>query len=256
MIYIKNLMFSYENNLVLEDVTYAFKQPKIYTVIGPNGAGKSTLMKCIAGILKKNSGSIRIQDKNIEYYERKELARQLAFIPQNYYTNFDYSVEDIVKMGRFPYSKILTSYSSEDTAMVEKTLKRLDLFELKKKSILNLSGGEMQRTFIARALVQDTPIILLDESFANLDIHHQIDIAKTLHQLQKEENKIIIMITHNLNLASEFSDEILLLKNGKIFDSGSPENVLTKENLNEVYNHNVQVSKNPISQRPLVFFTR
>lgn len=241
---------------VLKNFSAIFERGKFSVILGPNGAGKSTLLKSIVGYITLDSGTILIDEKKISEWDRISLAKKISLIPQHYSFNFNYTVEELVIMGRFPYLGYWQNYSEEDKKMVEKTLKQLDLYEMKDRFFNKLSGGEKQRVAIARALAQDTDIILMDEAFVNLDINHQLEIMQILVKINKVHNKTIILVSHNINLAAEYCNEIFFIKNGKLAAQGKPENIINKEVLRKIYDTNINVIKNPISGKPNVVYSR
>ncbi|MCL1827106.1 MAG: ABC transporter ATP-binding protein, partial [Candidatus Cloacimonetes bacterium] len=204
MIEIQDICVSYGEKKVLNGISLSFTKGEFTFILGPNGAGKSTLLKSLNRIVGIDTGSIKVKNTLISDYEEKELAKQLAFIPQEFAMQFDYTVYDFLLMGRYPWLDFWGNYKASDHAMVEKYIVRLGLQEFRERFFNQLSGGEKQRVLIARALVQETDIILLDESISFLDINHQIEILRLLQEIRVTENKTIIMVSHNLNLAAEF----------------------------------------------------
>ena len=245
MIKIQNIEVSYGKNKILRTITLDLKQNEFTFIVGPNGAGKSTLLKSINGIVKIETGDILIEAKNIYDYEEKELAKHIAFIPQEFNMQFDFSVYEFLLMARYPWLNFWGHYTEKDHAIVEKFLNRLDLQAFKSRYFNQLSGGEKQRVLIARALVQETDYILMDESLSFLDINHQIEILRILKEINNLENKTIIMVSHNLNLAAEFADRLIFLKQGQIVVSGTPKDVYNKEILNEVFGMDFTMIENP-----------
>jgi iron complex transport system ATP-binding protein len=255
MIKINNVSLSYGDKTVLENISLQFRENKFYGIIGPNGVGKSTLLKSIIGYFQPKTGDIRINNQLISGYSHKELAKLISLIPQTINLQFDYSVREIVLMGRFPYLSYFKSYSKEDFEICDNILKRLDLWKYKDTNFTNLSGGEQQRSIIARTLVQNTPIILLDEAFSHLDLHHQLELAEWLKNINENDNKLIIMVSHQLNLAFEFCSEIIILKDKKVIMNGSPQNIITTEIIQKIYGEKLFVTENPHSKRPNILFS-
>jgi iron complex transport system ATP-binding protein len=247
MINIKNLSAGYGDKIVLHDISLELAENEFTFILGPNGAGKSTLLKTINGIIAPTHGDITIIEKSFKDYEEKELARAIAFIPQEFHLQFDFTVKEFVLMGRFPWTKQLDTYTKKDVEITEKYLSQLNLVEYNDRYFNQLSGGEKQRILIARALVQETDIILLDESLSFLDINHQIEILKLLKDINEREGKSIIMVSHNLNLAAEFGKRIIFLKNGEVFTSGSPAEVYTKDMLSQIFEMEIAMMENPFT---------
>ncbi len=238
---IENLHFSYGNLSVLNGISSYFEDSTFYAIIGPNGCGKSTLLKCLYGYLDPSSGSILIDDKNIKKMTHKKRATKVSYVAQSNDTGFDFSVKDIISMGRNPYIKRFASMSEDDIHHIYTAMDKTSTLAFKDKSINELSGGEKQRAFIARALAQDTKFILLDEPVSNLDINHQTEIMNTVKSLSKNHKRTIICVLHDLNLAYLYADFVLLMDNGKVHSIGKPKNVLTKENIKSVYKTDVTI---------------
>lgn len=256
MIYIKNLKTGYRNKTVIKGISLSFQSGDFCALIGPNGAGKSTLLKSILGYLPKNQGDIILQNRSIGSYAREEIARNISLIPQSFNLQFDLSVYEIVLMGRFPYLQYMQSYKEKDHQIVSKVLEQLELIDLQNEMFNQLSGGEQQRVIIARSLVQDTPIILMDEAFSHLDINHQIETMHLLSEINREQNKTIILVSHNLNLVAEYCRRVIMLKDGKLVADGTPKDVIVPKYLNELYDMKLQVIQNPITDNPNVIFAR
>lgn len=247
---IKNLSFSYDDKRILKEISLSFNKGKFYSIIGPNGSGKSTLMKNISKIITPSFKTVWIDYQDICSIKHKNLAKMMAVIPQNILVDYDFTVFDIVMMGRSPYKRNFQDFDSKDKAIVEKYMKLTNTWELKDKLITNLSGGEVQRVIAARALSQEADIILLDELTSHLDIQYQIEFLNIFKRLKQD--KIIIAILHDLNLASIFSDEMILLNKGQVIAKGSPQEVINKENIKNVYHISVEIFENPISKCPCI----
>ena len=225
-----------KNPPIIDDVSSVFSAGSFYGILGPNGAGKTSLVRQLLRLTKKTEGEIYIEDKNLDDMNRSAVASVLSFLPQNINKDIDFSVYDVVAMGRENKRKMFAPLSPEDIKIIEESMEYSNCFEFKEKSISHLSGGELQRVMIARTIAQDTPWIILDEPVSNLDVRHQYELMKVLEKLRKEKGKTIIAILHDLNLASRFCDKIVLMKNGKIFINDDKAKVLTKDNLKAVYN--------------------
>lgn len=247
---VKDLNYGYGSKNILHNINLEFTKGKFYTILGPNGSGKTTLLKNISRAVPVDNKKVYIDDNDINSLPSKELAQNLASVPQNTNIDFDFTSLDIVMMGRAPYLKRFQNEQERDFKIVEDSMKMTNTWDLKDKNINELSGGERQRVIIARALAQDTDILLLDEPISNLDIQHQIEILDTVKFLSKDIT--VIAILHDLNLAAEYSDSLILLKNGHIEAYGSVEDVFTERNLQEVYNMDMCLIKNPITGKPHV----
>lgn len=251
---LSKVSFSYGKVRVINKTDIELEPEKFYAFLGANGAGKSTLLKLLFGFLQSDEGKVYFLDKDILSWKRAELAQKIAYIPQEFHLQFDYKVKDIVMMGRFPYLKYLSNFTKKDKAIVEENLEILNLNCFKDKFYSHLSGGEKQRVSIARAFAQETKVLLLDEAFANLDINYHQEVMEILTKLNKTEKKMIIMVTHNINLASEYCDELIMLKNGEILAFGSPEKCLSENNLNNLYESKLQIITNPITGKPNMIY--
>lgn len=249
---VNNLTFSYNQVTVLKDINFQIEKGKIVTIIGPNGSGKSTLLKNLASILSPQKGSIVLDNRKLWTYPTRELARKLAIVPQNINIEYDFTCYEIVLMGRTPYIKRFQQETFEDLAIVKDVMEKTRVWHLKNKSVRELSGGEYQRVIIAKALAQNPQTLLLDEPTATLDIHHQIEILDLLKLLNKEKGITIIMALHDINLAVRYSDEIILINGGTKVAMGSPEEIITKDNLQGVYKTDIIVDKNKHTSCPEV----
>lgn len=245
---IKNLSFAYDKNLVLDDINLAFTKGNFYSIIGPNGSGKSTIIKNISKSLEPKGKSILIGDRDICTLNNKSLSKIMATIPQRTIIDYDFTVSEIVMMGRSPHKKRFEDFNIEDERIIKKYMKATSTWELKDKLITELSGGEAQRVIAAKALSQETDIVLLDEPTSNLDIQYQLEFLNTFRNLKID--KIIIAVLHDLNLASVFSDEIILINKGQVVAKGTPWDVINEENIKNVYNIPVKIFENPISKCP------
>lgn len=238
---IKNLSFGYKKNqMILNNINLEIKQGEILGILGPNGTGKTTFIKCINNIHKPNEGRILYDGNNIMNLSQLNIAKIIAYVPQ--YTNnfFPMNVIDTVMMGRMPYVK--KNYSDEDKEIVFSIIKKMNLEKFAFRNIKEMSGGERQRVFIARAMAQQPKIIILDEPTSSLDLYNQLFILHTITKLAKENNITIIMTIHDLNLASMFCDNILMLKDAHIFAHGKPESILTAENIYEIYKVKTEIT--------------
>ena len=241
---VKNLKFAYKDEPVLKNLHFNIKKGMFLSIVGPNGSGKSTILKLLNNIYHPESSSILIEGRDIRKFKRKELARKIALVPQDTAIDFEFTVEEVVLMGRHPYKGRFERENGEDHRMVEEAMELTNTLYLKDRMITELSGGERQRVLIARAIAQDPAIILLDEPTAHLDINHQIEILNLLKKLNKERGMTIVLVIHDINLGVRYSDEIIMLNQGKIIGRGKPENVITKENIREAYDLKVEIDKN------------
>lgn len=225
------------NNEILKGVSIDSKNKEFVGIIGPNGSGKSTLLKCIYRTLKPNGGCIMLGNTPISTMSVKESAKKLAVVAQHNYYNFDFSVEEVVLMGRSPHKKRLEPDNSKDYQIVNESLDKVGMLEFKNRSFSTLSGGEQQRVILARALAQQTPCLILDEPTNHLDIKYQLSLLNIV----KDLDLIIVAAIHDLNIAAMYCDRLFVMKNGKIVGSGTPQEVLTKEFIKEIYDIDVEI---------------
>lgn len=238
---VNNVSFGYDKNkMIIDNISLNVDQGEILGILGPNGTGKTTFLKCINNIYKPISGNISYKNKIITELKQEDIAKIIAYVPQ-YSTNyFSINVINSVMMGRMPY--VNKNYTAEDEEIVFSIIKKMNLEEFAFRNIKEMSGGERQRVFIARAMAQQPKIIILDEPTSSLDLHNQLFILHTITKLAKENNITIIMTIHDLNLASMFCDKILMLKDAKIFAYGTPDDVLTKDNIDAMYGVKTEIS--------------
>jgi iron complex transport system ATP-binding protein len=236
---VKNVEFSYTSVPVLSDVCLELAQSEMLGVVGPNGAGKSTLIRCIDRILKPLRGTILLDGEDIQHMSMMETARKFGYIPQSASQVFPATVFDTVLMGRSPH--IGWRSSKKDNEKVLDVLQMLNIEDLAMRDINEISGGQQQRVFIARALAQEPGTLLLDEPTSNLDIQHQLEVMEIIKDLVVKKGISTIMAVHDLNLASRYTDRVIIMKGGRIFAAGTPPDVLTPENIRSVYGVEVEV---------------
>jgi len=237
---------------VLTDINIEIEQGKFYSIIGPNGSGKTTLLKSMSKALEPAQNTVYINGTDISLLRSKEIARKISSVPQNTGLEFEFTVMDIVLMGRSPYLRRFQSEREEDIKKAVEAMKTTNTWHLREKSINRVSGGERQRVIIARALAQDAQIMLLDEPISQLDIHHQVELMNTIKKLNREKGITVIAVLHDLNIAAQYSDYMLLLSEGRIAVQGTPEAVLTQQNIKNIYKLDVLVMDNPINGKPLI----
>ena len=232
---IDRIQFYYEARKVLDEISFEADEGEFVGLIGPNGSGKTTLLKIIDGILKPRVGSVYLDCKQISELDLRELARELAIVPQIADLGFDLKVFDVVMMGRYPYLGRFSIEKEADEEKVRFWMRLTNTLHLAERSIKEISGGERQRVLIARALAQEPRVLLLDEPTSNLDVCYQIEIMDLLKELVEKLRLTIICAIHDLNLAARYSDKIILINDGKIRGVGKPVEVLTEENLRNVF---------------------
>lgn len=251
-IVIDNLSWSYGTKKILSNVHLKIERNRFYSIIGPNGSGKTTLLKNISKTLEPRKSTVFVDKQDIASMKPREMARKMANVPQNTHIDFEFSAMDIVMMGRSPYFRRFQSESPKDVEIVKEAMLATSTWHLKDKNINEISGGERQRVIVARALAQQTDIILLDEPISQLDIHHQIELMDTVRKLVRESKVTVIAVLHDLNIAAQYSDSMILVHEGQVVLGGTPEQVLTEENIKRVYQLPVHIIKNPISGKPHV----
>jgi len=249
---INNLIGGYHKEIIINDISLEIKKGDFIGIIGPNGSGKTTLLRLISKVLPLQKGNITFEGKDITGMDLKEFAQSVAFVAQDTIVNFSFSVLEIVLMGRIPHLKRLQLETKEDYLIAERSMAMTDTSDLKEKRIDELSSGERQRVIIARALAQEPLLLFLDEPTSHLDIGHQIQILDLLKRLNRQNNLTIVMVLHDLNLASEYCNRLVLLNEGKVFKEGAPPEVLTYQNIEAVYKTVVVVNNNPITSKPYV----
>ena len=241
---VNNVSYSVREKNIIEDISFTLEKGGFYSVIGTNGSGKTTLLRCIANSSQPTKVSVKVNNKLINKYTPKLLAHKISVVSQHSEFLFDFSSFQVVMMGRMAYQKLLQTDSEQDMTIVEQCMKKTNTWHLKDRSVKQLSGGELQRVMIARALAQQTPIILLDEPVSSLDIHHQFEIMELLTKINKENNTTIFIILHDLTLALKYSDQILALKDGRLIYFGKTKEILTQENIQELFNVRADIIDN------------
>lgn len=233
---LRDVNFSYNGTeSTLKNVSFTIQKNKINTIVGPNGSGKSTLLEILARLLSPDSGDVLLEGKSIFEWKPKEFAQNVAIVHQNNVLPNELTVKELLYFGRLPYKNWRMTRTKADDLAVEQALMQTELTEKAEKFVDSLSGGERQRVFIATALVQDTPILLLDEPTTFLDMYFQLEILELVKRLNQEKNLTIVMILHDLNQALMYSDHLIVMKNGKVVAKGVPGELLTTELIAETY---------------------
>lgn len=247
---VNNLSAGYENGFVIENISFSLAKGEFLSVLGRNGSGKSTLVKAIQGLLNNVAGKIAVDGEEIFSLASRQIAKKIAYVPQMFDLAFDFTVEEIVFMGRYVHQGRFAGTSAADRLIIEDVMRLTEVSHLREKKIAYISGGERQRVFIARALAQDTPLLLLDEPSSHLDISYQVEIYRILKRLQEEKGKTILATEHNINLAIPYSHRMMFLKKGKIHAQGPPEMMITKANIQDVFHADVDIRENLHSGLP------
>ena len=240
MLEIKEVRCGYDNKEVVKGVSFSVERENNLCIVGPNGCGKSTLLKSIANLLDYK-GNIKLDSKEISKLNRKDLAKNVALMTQASNIYFPYTVYETVSLGRYAHLKgVFSRINKEDDEIILKSIASVGLMDIKDKLISELSGGQLQRVYLARAFAQDPDVILLDEPTNHLDLKCQMEILDYLNKWTKENNKIVVAVLHDLNLVQTFGEKVVMMNNGKIISSGTPKEVLSGETLKEVYGVDVK----------------
>lgn len=255
MIDIKNISIVYDDFKAVENISFSVKKGEMFGILGPNGSGKTTLLKGISGTQSLYKGKVYIEGKEISEYSPKQLAQLVAVLPQQANISFQYTVEETVKLGRYPYKKgWFHPYTEEDDSIVEQAMKWTGVYSFKERYFQTLSGGERQRVLLARALAQQPKVLLLDEPTNHLDIFYQMELFTLLRNWVEEKGLTVIAIFHDLNMASLFCDRLLLMNNGKMISLDQVNYVLTEQSLKEVYDVTLKRNEHPLCPKPIIMF--
>lgn len=242
----------------IDHLSFAIRTGEVLGIVGPNGSGKSSLLKLLAGILSPERGEVRVRGIAMSSLDRREVARQVALVPQEFSQTFPFTVAETVLMGRFPHRRPdrwglgLGAETEQDVECAHRAMAETDVLSLTGRLVSDLSGGERQRVVIARALAQEPSILLLDEPTAFLDLHHQIEMCALIRSLKLERSLTVVLVSHDLNVASLLCDRLLMLKDGRMMRMGSPDETIRSEVLRMVYGCDVVVDAHPQTGRPRV----
>lgn len=250
MLRLENVSYDVTEKKILDDLSFSVGEGKFIGIIGPNGSGKSTMLKIMYRFLQQTEGSVFLSEKEIDKIAQKKLAQEMAVVSQETPVLFDFTVKDLVLMGRTPYKQWLAKDTAEDYAIVKQSMQQANVEHLQDRSLGQLSGGEKKRVMLARALAQQAKVLILDEPTNHLDIEHQFQLLDLVKQLPIT----VVAALHDLNLAATYCDELLLMQEGRLFTTGTPEQVLTEENLQEVFHIQAGISKNPFTEKLHLFF--
>ena len=253
MLKVKGLTCGYDKFL-LQDINFDVKRGEFLGIIGPNGSGKTTLLKAITRVLKLRYGEVLLEGRSINHYTFQELARRIAVVSQDVESaGLNLTAIEYVLLGRIPFMRRFQFLeTNEDKKIAFQMMEKVGILNLALRSISEMSGGERQCAVIARALAQEPQILFLDEPTMHLDIGHQVRILDLLKRLNKEDSLTVVVVLHDLNLASLYCDRLVLLKEGRVHSIGTPEEILTYPVIEEVYKTLVVVEKNPVTSKPLI----
>lgn len=250
-LYTQNLDISYSDRMIVEDLNLSIPDGKITALVGANGSGKSTILKAMARIMRPNGGTIFLDGKSIHSQSTKEIAKQLAILPQNPVAPDGLTVSELISYGRFPHQKGFGSLRKEDKDVIQWAIEATGLSSFHDRPVDQLSGGQRQRAWIAMALAQETNMLFLDEPTTFLDMAHQLEVLKLLHLLNVKENRTIVMVVHDLNHATRFAQHMVAIKQGSVVSQGAPDKVMTQEVMREVFGIEADIIIDPRTGVPL-----
>lgn len=251
-----SLQIGYGEKIIVDDMNIHINHNKITTIIGPNGSGKSTVLKAITRLIKYQNGSVFLNGTDIQNMKPKELAQKIGVLPQIHSAPSDFRVKELVSYGRMPYQKMFAGKNKEDEEIINWAMEVTGTLQFKDKSIYEISGGESQRVWIATVLAQKPAILFLDEPTTYLDISHQLETMRLVKKLNRETGIGIVMVLHDLSQALEISDHIIVIKNGKKYSEGSPEEVITKKMMKDVYQVDCEILNIPGRSKPLIAYNQ
>lgn len=249
----KDLKVSYKEKVIIDGIDLELEKGKIYSIIGPNGCGKTTLLKSLTRSIKPTSGKIYLEDQDIHKMKTKEIAKRIGVLSQTSSTMSDITVRELIGYGRYSHKKWWEGNTSDDNKIVDWAIERTNLKDLEHRKINTLSGGERQRAWIAMSIAQKPKMLFLDEPTTYLDISHQLEIMELISSLNKEEKITILMVLHDINHACRYSDELIVLKDKKIYEKGDPWQILEGNVLEDVFRVEAEISKDRDSQKPIFY---
>lgn len=248
---IRNLTLSYDDKIIVDDISVSIPKGKITILIGANGCGKSTLLHGMSRLLEPKSGEVILNDMSIHKYKPKELSKKLAILPQGPIAPEGITVRELCSFGRNPYKKIFEPLNDEDEKIIDWAIEVTGLKEFENRQLDALSGGQRQRAWIAMTLTQESDVVLLDEPTTYLDLAYQIETLELLRKLNKTTKKTIVIVLHELNQASRYADNLICMKKGKVYCEGKVEEVFDDNMIREVFGLNTLIIEDPVSKRPM-----
>lgn len=247
---LKRITYDFGRGPILHDVSFQVAEGEIFGIIGPNGGGKSTLLSIMSGLLPAKKGEALFRDKPVTQYKKRELARQIAVLEQDGTPPLPFTVEEVVAMGRYPWLKPFAGLTEADQQVVDKILAQLSLTDIRKQPVNTLSGGQRQLVSLARAMAQEPQVLILDEPTTFLDIGHQIQVMQHVRQWHENKHLTVIMVLHDLNLAAQYCQRLLLLDQGTVKAIGSVDDILKEQTISNVYHTELVMVKHPILDIP------
>jgi len=252
MMDIRDLSFDYKGKIVLDQIEFSIEKGEMLGILGPNGCGKTTLLGNLNRNLKPKIGCVLVEDKNLEDLKKKDIAKDIAVIPQTNEIRFSFTVREIVAMGRMPFQDSFAGESGKDLEIIQNAMDRVGISDFSERFINTMSGGERQRVIIARALAQTPKVLLMDEPTLHLDISAQFDVLNLIHDLSRRENLTVVIVSHDLPMVARYCDRVMLIHNHRIHALGRTEEVLTPENMRTVFNVEADLTKDPQTGRNIV----
>ncbi|MBA7562824.1 Petrobactin import ATP-binding protein FpuC [subsurface metagenome] len=247
---IKDACFSYMNSFSLKHINLAVNKGEMVALIGPNGSGKTTIIRLVAGVLNLGRGEVLLDGVNIKALSRREIAQEIAVVPQYFYIPFAFTVGEVVMLGRTSFIKNFSGETEKDRRMVRQAMGLTGIEQFASRNFNELSGGERQKVILAMALAQEPRLLLLDEPTAHLDINCQVELLEKVRRLNREREVTVISAIHDLNLASLYFDRLIMLKEGAVVTDGSPSEVLTETTIYDVFGASVQIGQHPSAKVP------
>jgi len=253
MLVAKNLTVGYDERMIMEDLSLEFNKGEVTSVVGSNGCGKSTLLKALSGMILPKQGEVFLEGENIKSLKRKEISQKLCLLSQFNQAPEDITVEQLVYYGRIPHKKWYETRTREDDELVSWVVEETGLTQYRYTPIGGLSGGERQRAYIAQALCRKPAILLLDEPTTHLDISYQLELMELVKEINEKFNITIVMVLHDLNQASRYSDRLVMLQDGAVIADGKPQDVITQDMLRQVYYIECDIECDPASGKPRIY---
>lgn len=251
-LYAKDLTLGYDKKIVARELSVSIPQGKLTVIIGPNACGKSTLLRTLSRLMPPQSGTVFLDGKLIGDYGTRDVAKRLGLLPQSSTAPGDISVADLVARGRYPHQSLFSRWTAQDTLAVNDAMHATGVFELAESTVNSLSGGQRQRVWIAMVLAQQTPLLLLDEPTAWLDIAHQIDLMELMCRLNQENGRTLVVVLHDLNQACRYAGHLIAMRDGKILAEGAPADIVTPALIEQVFGLRCAIIDCPVSHTPLI----